>query len=239
MIVKTKAIVFSSIKYADADLIVTCFTEEFGIQSYLLRSILKSKKSSLRASFFQPLTQLDLVVTHRNKGKLEYIREAKVISPYETLHTDLIKTSLVMFLAEILKSTIREEEANPELFEFLIRSFQWLDKNEEVSNFHIYFLLRLSFYLGVFPDDSHKEYAYFNILEGRFQEFDSDSYSLKGDYIEYFKLFFNIEPDHIGHINLSKNNRADLLNFLLSYYQLHVQGFKKPKSLSILNELFS
>src|SRR5690606_4584105 len=113
MIVKTKAIVFSSIKYADADLIVTCFTEEFGIQSYLLRSILKSKKSSLRASFFQPLTQLDLVVTHRNKGKLEYIREAKVISPYETLHTDLIKTSLVMFLAEILKSTIREEEANP------------------------------------------------------------------------------------------------------------------------------
>ena len=152
MVVATKAIVFSAIKYSEADLIVSCFTESSGIKSYLLRNILKSKKGKLKASFFQPLTQLEIIADHKNKGTLEYIKEAKVYYPYQTLHTDIVKTGLVMFLAEMLKNCIREEEANEDLFAFLEQSFQWLDKNDEVANFHIFFLLQLSLYLGFFPD---------------------------------------------------------------------------------------
>ena len=84
MIVSTKAIVFSAIKYSEADLIVTCFTQKEGIKSYLLRRILKAKSGKLKASQFQLLTQLDIVAYHKNKGTLESIREAKVIYPYQT-----------------------------------------------------------------------------------------------------------------------------------------------------------
>ena len=239
MIVKTKAIVFSAIKYSEADLIVCCFTETDGIKSYLLRNILKSRKGKLKTSYFQPLTQLELVATHKNKGTLEYIREAKVAVPYQSLHTEMMKTGLVMFLSEMLRNCIREEEANPELYIFLERSFLWLDANDEVANFHIYFLLQLSHYLGFYPDASHDEFSYFNMMEGNFEPSNSSQYCVEGQKIDNFKLFFGTSWDQLGSIKLSKKSRAELLELLLTYYQLHVQGYQKPKSLAILNQLFS
>ena len=106
MLVKTKAIVISSIKYGEADLIVKCFTQSDGLKSYLLRNILKSKKGKLRTAMFQPLTQLDIEANHKDKGTLETIREAKVTYHYQTLHTDVVKSSIVLFLSEILRNAI-------------------------------------------------------------------------------------------------------------------------------------
>lgn len=239
MIVETKAIVFSAIKFSEADLIVCCFTKTDGVKSYLLRNILKSKKSKIKASYFQPLTQLELVATHKNKGSLEFIREAKVAVPYQSLHTDMMKTGLVMFLSEMLKNCIREEEANPELYSFLERSFLWLDENDSVANFHIQFLLQLSHYLGFYPDASRADLPYFNMIEGNFEQSDSGHYSLEGETVENFKVFFNISLDESALIKLSRKSRSDLLELIMTYYQLHVQGYKKPKSLDILNQLFN
>ena len=239
MVVATKAIVFSAIKYSEADLIVCAYTETAGIKSYLLRNILKSKKGKLKASYFQPLTQLEIIAEHKNKGTLEYIKEAKIHFPYTTLHTDMVKSGLVMFLSEMLKNCIREEEPNEELYSFLENSLQWLDQNNEVANFHIYFLLQLSSYLGFYPDSTNINSKYFNILEGNFQENNTNNYCLEGNYIEEFKLFFNIDFNGLNTIKLSKKNRQNILELVLAYFSLHVQGYQKPKSLAILNQLFS
>ncbi|SRX52461.1 DNA repair protein RecO [Aequorivita sp. CIP111184] len=239
MVVATKAIVFSAIKYSEADLIVSCFTEVAGIKSYLLRNILKSKKGKLKASYFQPLTQLEIIAEHKNKGTLEYIKEAKVFQPYQTLHTDIIKSGLVMFLSEMLRNCIREEEANTELYGFLENSLLWLDQNDEVANFHIFFLLQLSMYLGFYPDATNIEAKYFNIMEGNFQAVNTNNYCLEGQQIENFKNFFTVDFEFINKIKLSKNERQNLLELVLSYYSFHVQGYQKPKSLAVLNQLFS
>jgi len=239
MVVTTKAIVFSAIKYSEADLIATCFTEVAGVKSYLLRSILKSKRGKLKASYFQPLTQLELIAEHKNKGTLEYIKEAKVYHPYQTLHTDIVKSGLVMFLSEMLKNCIREEEANTELYDFLENSFLWLDQNDEVANFHIFFLLQLSIYLGFYPDATNIEKRYFNIMEGNFQATNTSNYCLEGQQIENFKHFFNLNIETLHTIKLSKKERQSLLELVLSYYSFHIQGYQKPKSLSVLNQLFS
>ncbi|AFL81036.1 DNA replication and repair protein RecO [Aequorivita sublithincola DSM 14238] len=239
MVVATKAIVFSAIKYSEADLISNCYTEVAGVKSYLLRNILKSKRGKLKSSYFQPLTQLELIAEHKNKGTLEYIKEAKVFYPYQTLHTDILKTGLVMFLSEMLKNCIREEEPNHELYTFLEQSFQWLDQNDEVANFHIFFLLQLSQYLGFYPDASNIEDEYFNIMEGNFQSKNTSNYCLEGVQIENFKLFFGINPSTLNTVKLSKKERQNLLEFILSYYSFHVQGYQKPKSLAVLMQLFS
>jgi DNA repair protein RecO (recombination protein O) len=238
MIVATKAIVFSAIKYSEADLIVTCFTKKEGIKSYLLRRILKSKSGKLKASQFQLLTQLDLVAYHKNKGTLESIREAKVISPYQTLHTNVIKTGMIMFLAEMLKNCIKEEEPNEDLFEYLENVLYWLDCHEEIANFHILFLLKLSTHLGFQPDDSNIDTQYFNLSEGCFQKEESGIYCERGQVVEDFKYFFGINFDGISAIKINKKARLDVLNLLLNYYQLHLQDYKKPKSLLVLNQLF-
>ena len=239
MVVATKAIVFSAIKYSEADLIVCCFTETVGIKSYLLRNILKSKKGKLKTSYFQPLTQLELVADHKNKGTLEYIKEARVYRPYQSLHTHIYKSGLVLFLAEMLKNCIKEEEANTEVYTFLEASMNWLDAHEEIANFHIYFLLQLSSYLGFYPDASAIEHQYFNVEEGVFQETSSNNYCLEGPEVAAFKRFFGINIDEVNAIKLTKTTRLAVLNLILKYYQFHVQGYQQPKSLVILNQLYS
>lgn len=239
MVTSTRAIVFSALKYSEADLIVTCYTEAFGIQSYMLRSILKSKKGKLRTSYFLPLTKLDLEVTHKNKGTLESIKEAKVLDPYQTLHTDVLKSSVVLFIAEMLKNCIKEEETNLPLFEYIENALFWLDGNDSVANFHILFLLKLTTHLGFYPDTSEHTNEYFNLIDGSFQNHKSNTYCERGEAVDALKQFFGINFDAIENVKLTKTARLSALNLLLTYYQLHLQGYKKPRSLSVLHQLFN
>jgi DNA repair protein RecO (recombination protein O) len=238
MIVTTKAIVFSAIKYSEADLIVSCFTESSGLKSYLLRSILKSKKGKLKPSYFQVLSQLEIVAEHKNKGTLERIQEAKVLQHYKSLHTDVIKSGMMMFLSELLKNSIQEEEINLALFQFIENSLCWLDEHDDIANFHIFFLLKLSAFLGFYPDTSHMDKPYFNLSEGNFQDSIVGAHNESGDIVEVLKQFFGIEIDALSEVKLTKSTRLAVLNLLLVYYQLHLQGFKNPKSLLVLNQLF-
>lgn len=239
MQVSTRALVFSALKYAEADLIVTCFTEDYGLKTYLLRGVLKSKKGKLRASLFQPLTLLQLEAYHKNKGTLERISEAKVLQAYHSLHTEVVKSSIVMFLAEMLKNSIQEEEANPDLFEYITSALQWLDLHDAVANFHLLFLLKLTTYLGFYPDTTNQEFPFFNLMEGNFQKQAFGDYSHEGEAVETIKGFFGINFDALNEKKTTKNQRIEALNLLLLYYQLHLQGYKKPKSLLVLNQLFN
>ncbi|QIE60056.1 DNA repair protein RecO [Rasiella rasia] len=238
MVVTTKAIVLSTLKYGESDLIAHCFTETDGRKSYLLKRVLKSKRGALKPSQFIPLTQLEIVANHKNKGTLEYIKEAKVYSPYQSLHTNVVKSSLVMFLSEILKDTIQEEEKNSPLFQFLTASFNWLDSGDSYANFHILFLLKLTQYLGFYPDTSEGVSTYFNIMDGRLQNTYANQYCEEGAHVLIFQQFFGIKFEALSQINITKIERLEVLNLLMRYYQIHLQGFKKPKSLEILNQLF-
>ncbi len=239
MVETTNAIVFSSIKYAEADLIVTCFTQNCGLKTYLLRGVLKSKKGKLKASYFLPLTQLEIVAYHKNKGTLDRISEAKVTHPYATVHTEIVKSTLALFLAEMLKNTVQEEEENAVLFEYIEASLQWLDHHDSIANFHILFLLKLTEYLGCYPDTSNSHLQYFNLAEGLFEKDDVSIYSYTGAIIDNFKRFFGINFDGLAEIKLTKKERFDVLNLVLDYYQLHLQAFRKPKSIAVLNQLFN
>ena len=239
MQVTTKAIVFSAIKYGDTSLIVKAFTASDGIKSYLLRGVLTSKKGKLKTAYFQPLTQLEIVAIHRNKGTLETLREAKVYYHYQSLYSDMAKNAMTLFLAELLVNSIREEEQNEELFEFLEASFQWLDMHKDVANFHLFFMLSITKFLGFYPDVYQIDKPYFDLLEGEFVSVESLNPMLRGENIYYFKTFLGINFDTIHNVKMKKTNRQELLKSLILYFELHLQGFRKPKSLAVLNEVFN
>jgi len=239
MRVTTKAIVFSALKYGDTSLIVKAFTASDGIKSYLLRGVLASKKGKLKTAYFQPLMQLEIVATHKNKGTLERISEVKVCYHYQTLHTQIVKNALTLFLAEMLGNSIFEEECNEDLFSFLEATLQWLDTHDDISNFHLYFLLLLTKYLGFYPDTSEVMLPYFDLLEGVFSSTLGLNPMLQGDNLTYFKKFLGTNFDTFHSIKMKKINRQQLLQSLILYFELHLQGFRKPKSLAILNEVFS
>lgn len=238
MQVTTKAIILTSLKYGDTSLIVKAFTLSDGLKSYLLKGVLSAKKGKLKAAYFLPLSQLEIVASHRNKGSLESIRDAKVHYHYQTLHTQVLKNALTLFLAEMLSNAIYEEEMNIPLFNYVETTLQWLDIHDDVANFHLYFLLVLTKYLGFYPDTQNQDAEYFDLLEGEFVSMPALNPMIQGQNLIFFKEILGTNFDELGSIKMGKNNRQELLKSIILFYELHLQGFRKPKSLAILNEVF-
>jgi len=245
MIVKSKAIVLTSLKYSDTDVIVKCFTEE-GIKSYLLKRILKPKgkkprnaPGQLNTAYFQPLTQLNITANHNNKGNLNSIREAGISYMYQSVSTDIYKQSIALFLAEVLALSLKEEERNKILFQYIETAFIWLDNHNSIANFHLLFLLNLSKYLGFYPESKNINANYFDLVEGIYCNYKPLNNYVLGENLIYFKSLIGIKFDDIERLELNSRSRKIVLNILLEYYELHLPGFKKPKSLNVLNEVFN
>ena len=238
MLVSTEAISLNYIKYSETSIIVKCFTKSNGIKSYLLKGIRTSKKKKINIGFFQPLTQLELDANHRNNGNLESIRSVKIINPYKTIHLDIFKNCIVMFLSEVLSKSIKEEEKNFALFNFLKHSMVWLDQSERFSNFHIHFLIKLLTFLGISPDLSNQNFDSFNMIDGIFCQYDRSEYCVEGEIVSHFKIFLGTDFDNqVKEVNTSVK-RKKLIEFLIKYMQIHLSDFKRPTSLNILYELF-
>lgn len=239
MLITTDAIVLSKLKYNDNDLIVKCYTEELGVLSFLLRGILKSKKGNSKAAYFQLLTQLQIVIIHKNKHSLHSIKEAKLSYLYSSLHSNVLKSSIVMFLSEVLSNILKEEEQDEALYSYLENTLLWLDSESEYSNFHLLFLLKLTKYLGFYPDESNNEYPFFNLSEGKFESKSTNKYTISGKNLTLLKRLLGTNFDAIYEVKISSKQRQAFLSIMLLYFELHLGGFKTPKSLKIFNQVFN
>lgn len=236
MHVKTKAIVISSIKYQEKSLIVKCFTLSDGLKSYFIRDAFSSRKSSQKIAYFQPMTILEIEAVHNNKGTLEYFKDIKVALPFHSIHSNIFKSTIVMFISEILHHAIHEEEKNEPLFLFLETALHWLDNHDEISNFHLILMLETTKYLGFYPNTSDTDLKYFEMIEGAFTALHAIT-SLTEHETDLFKKLIDLRFDN-GQKNFNVIERQLLLKILIDYYILHLEGFKKPKSLDILKEVF-
>ncbi|KAF2341182.1 DNA repair protein RecO [Flavobacterium tistrianum] len=237
MLVKTKAIVISSLKFQEKSLIVKCFTLSSGLKSYFVRDAFSSRKASQKIAYFQPFSILEIEAVHKNKGTLENFKEIKTAIPFQSIHTDIVKSTMVMFLSEMLHYSIQEEEKNEQLFLFLETALTWLDHHNEISNFHLILLLEITKYLGFYPDLSDISLPFFEMNEGIFTLFQNGSV-LSEHETNLFKKLLELKFDNdqkVFHVL----ERQILLRILIDYYSLHLEGFKKPKSLEILKEVFS
>ncbi|MDH3322341.1 MAG: DNA repair protein RecO [Flavobacteriaceae bacterium] len=238
MLISIKAIVLTSLKFGETDLIVKCFTEE-GVKTYLLKRILKSKSKKVNIAYFQPLTQLKITAVHNNKGHLNSIREARISYLYGSVHSNVYKQSIALFLAEVLSYSLQEEEKNPTLFQYIETAFIWLDSHDITANFHILFLLNLTKYLGFYPELKDKNARYFDLSEGYFTNIKPLNSFVSGEKLILFKSIIGINFDVIERLQLNAKSRTMVLDMILEYYELHLPGFKKPKSLHVLKEVFN
>ncbi|MBL0736515.1 DNA repair protein RecO [Flavobacterium sp. GN10] len=237
MLVKTKAIVISSLKFQEKSLIVKCFTLSSGLKSYFVRDAFSSRKASQKIAYFQPFSILEIEAVHKNKGTLENFKEIKSAVPFQSIHTDIVKSTMVMFLSEMLHYSIQEEEKNEQLFLFLETALTWLDHHDEIFNFHLILLLEITKYLGFYPDLSENNLPFFEMNEGVFIHFQSGNV-LSEHETNLFKKLLELKFDNdqkVFHVL----ERQILLKIIIDYYSLHLEGFKKPKSLEILKEVFS
>lgn len=237
MLIKTKAIVISSLKYQEKSLIVKCFTFSDGLKTYFVRDAYSSKKASQKIAYFQPLSILEIEAVHKNKGTLENFKEIKIHQPFHSIHSNIAKSTIVLFLSEILHHSIHEEEKNESLFTFLETALLWLDNHNEIANFHLILMLEITKYFGFYPDISEANLNYFDVNAGNFTAFQNIS-SLTEHETNLFKKLINLKFDSTHKI-FHVIERQLVLKMLIDYYTIHIDGFKPPKSLEVLKEVFS
>lgn len=241
MIAKTQGIVFHQIKYSESSLIVKIFTREFGIQSYLVKGV-RSKKSKISPALLQHLSLVDIVASHKEKSNLHYIQEIRSAHQYTSIPYDMTKSSITLFVNELLLKAIREEEANTDLFDFIFKSMQWLDlATENYVNFHLIFAVQLSRYLGFYPRGIYSPSTpYFDLEEGCFENRRPIHHNyLEGQESEKWSMLTDLSLDGIAIVKLNNLERNILLDQIVQYFQLHLPNFGKLKSLDVLRTVLS
>jgi DNA repair protein RecO (recombination protein O) len=241
MLQKTRGIVFKVTDYGDNSVVVQIFTEKFGLQSYLINGVKKSK-ARISRNMLQPLHLLDLVVYHKNTGSIQRIKELKNDPVLQTIPYDIVKSSIVLFLNEVLYKAIKQNAPDEFLFNYIFHSLQWLDEQDShIVNFHLVFLTGLTRFLGFFPDATHDtDAAYFDMKNGVFTKYKPESLQyMSPPHTQNFYQLLHCKFETIGTLKISNEERRYLVTHLLEYYALHIEGFGSIRSHEILEEVLS
>jgi DNA repair protein RecO (recombination protein O) len=239
---KTKGIVLRSIKYGETSLVVTIFTELFGIQTYMVNGVRTSKKSSAKANHFQPTAILDLVVYHSDNKTMQRIKEFSWAVLYSKLLSDVIKNSIASFMAELIQKCLKQPEPNSDLFNFCEESFLQLDQANKIvaANFALFFTLHLTHFFGFrMTDNFSSDNMVLDLQEGNFIDHQpAHPYFIDGKNAELTAQLLKVmQPHELEEFKLNQEIRRVLLLRYLEYYALHIPEFGQMKTLMVLHEV--
>ena len=241
----TKGIVLRTVKYGETSLVVSIFTELFGIQSYLVNGVRTStRKGSGKANLFQPSAILDMVIYHNELKQLQRIKEFKWAHLYQHILSDIRKNAVAVFMVELLTKCLKQPEANPDLFHFTEDAFLHLDQSDNAiaANFPLFFALHLAVFFGFRIDDTYSEKKpVLDLQEGSFvEEQPHYPHFLEGKQAEITSQLLKVmQPEELADIKLNHDFRRNLLYAYEKYYALHIQDFGSMRTLSVLREIVS
>lgn len=240
MLTKTQAIVLHSLKYGETRLIVDMFTRSHGRLSFIV-SMPKTPKGRMKMQLFQPLTLLEVEADVRPRASLQKLRDMRLAHPFTTIPFEPDKLSVSLFIAEFLCYALRGEQQNTPLFDYIADSLLWLDSREDrYANFHMVFLMRLSRFLGFYPNlEDYTPGDCFDLRESVFctlppvhRDF------LQPQEAEKLQLMMRMDFPTMHLFRMSHNERNRLLEIALVYYRLHLPDFPQLQSLAVLQEMY-
>jgi DNA repair protein RecO (recombination protein O) len=241
----TKGIVLKSVKYGETSVIASIYTELFGVQSYMVKGVRQmTKKSQGKAGLFQPGAMLQMEVYHNDLKHLQFIKEYSWAYLYDKVFFDVVRNSVAMYVIELLQHSLKEPEANPELFYLIEDTLKQLDRGSDllVANLPLYFTLHLGGELGFQIQGSFsKQTPVLDLQEGMFMaEAPMHPFHISGEAASYASRISNIQfYNDLETISMPRLQRRELLESLQQYFALHVAGFGTLRSLEILQEVLS
>lgn len=239
MLQKTEAVMLKNILYQESSSIVSLYTRDFGLKSYIIKGGRKPT-AKIRSSIFQPLQLLDLVTSHNPKSTLDFIRECVVLADLTLLREDIVKMSLVFFLTEIINLSLKEENPNAEIYDFIKNSVLYINNEESkhLRDFHLYFLYHFATMLGFEPMNNYDNLTpYFNITKGTFIS-DLDAQTLNvADSLLLHNYFTAAKTNEYIPFTNRAENRKKLITLMVSFYESHITAGRKISSHLMLSEI--
>ena len=246
MIHKTKGIVIKSVRYGETSLVVTVFTELFGVQTYMVNGVRTQKKSGSKAAHFQPSSLLDMEVYHSEQRTMHRIKECSWNYLYKNILSDVVKNSIAMFMIELLQKTLKQPEQNNDLFYFCEDALQQLDEAPApiAANFALFFSLQLPQFFGfrfsnIDFDLTGDDELYLDLQEGIFTPVAPTHpfYIEKEGALITSELLKIMQPNELDQVKMNHHKRRLLLLKYMDYYALHIQDFGAIKTLQVLHEV--
>lgn len=241
MLCKSESIVLRSIKYGEQRLIVDMFTRSHGRLAFGV-PLPKSTKGRLKKQYFQPLTLLTTECDVRPEQQLQKLREASLLAPLSSLQQEPAKLALALFTAEFLYHALKGEQHNEPLFDYLRSSIEWLDGTTGgFANFHLVLLMRVSRFLGFYPNvASASPTDYFDLRGACFCSVPPPHHDyLMPQEAAHIGLLMRMDYPSMHLFRLSRSQRNRILELLLLFYRLHLPDFPELRSVAVLHDLFS
>ena len=239
MLIKTQGIIFRAIKYSETSIITDIYTQTKGLRTYIISGV-RSKKSKVSASLLQLMSLVDIVAYHREDKDISRLKEIRPAVVYRSIPFDVFKGTVGLFMIEVAQKSIREQEENEPLFHYIFDSFCFLDESQQsISNLHLHFMLHLTIYLGFRPAGVYDEKTpYFDLEEGYFTSPNlPHSNYLEAEQSRLLFELLEIDRNHAHTVKMTRNQRNQLLENLLLFYQLHIENFSTINSYAVLKEV--
>jgi DNA repair protein RecO (recombination protein O) len=238
---KTKALVLRTVKYGETSMIVTLFTQLYGLQSYMVNGVRTGSKGYAKAVYFQPGALLDVVVYHNELKNLQRIKEYKWDYLYEHIFSDVFKNAVSVFMVELLSKCLKEPEPNNELYDFVEDAFIHLDKSDAATtaNFPIYFAIHLAVFFGFRISDEHVNGSFLDLQEGIFTDTQPHHpYYLEENEAACIAGFLKaLHPQDLTDIKMNREARRKIIAAIENFYALHISEFGTMKTLPVLREI--
>ena len=233
---KIQGIVLQSIRYGDSSLIVKVFTRNYGLKSYMVKGAL-NRNSQNRVALFQNLNLINYIgVEKANRGTLGYMKDVQLSFVYQSLPLVMNKSAIMMYVSELLSKTITEQEQNEALYDFVVRSLQWLDLVEkDYANFPLFFTLELTRHLGFYPKSNRKDGYCFDMMEGSFvPDYPLHPYYFDVESAALLSRLLDVGIDEACGLPLRVSHRRELLDNLIVFMRLHAPVRKDFQSHEVL-----
>ena len=241
MLHNTQGIVLRTVKYGETSVIVSVFTEKFGLQSYIVSGVRTTGKNN-KSQYFQPSALLELQVYHNELKSLQRIKDVKWSVLLTNIFSDIFKNAVAIYAVELLTKCLKQPEVNDDLFRFCTDFLKELNDSKPAiaANMPLYFAIHFTAFLGLKIEDNFSESnPYFDFKEGKFTSRNElNVIADKETNFHLAELLKTLKPIDLEEIKLSQQRRALLLNELEKYYTWHVPDFGKLKSISVLRQLF-
>ena len=237
---KARGVVLHTVRYGDSSLVVYLYTDGHGRQTYLVQGVRSARSKGNKAALFQPMFVLEYEGVVPKHGEMHRLKDTAAAFPLTSLPFDVRKSTIALFMAEVLYRLIRETEANPHLFAFIEQAVQALDAMDEgVSNFHLWFLVKLSYFLGFYPGNGYTENNFFDIMRGEFTMLPpTHRMAMERDEARLLGRLMEIRIDELETLALNRVRRVAFLNALLTFIGYHADTIHAVKSIDILREVF-
>lgn len=233
----TKGIVFQAIKYKDNQIIARIYTEKFGLKAFIIR-VGKTNKSII-LPIIQPFNLVDIEVRIKENSSIQQIKSIRLATPFIEIPFDPIKSTIVLFLNEIVNKTVAEDYHNDELFTFLEYGLLTLDQTSHPANFHLWFLFELTRQYGFYPAIDDESDPYFDLMQGQSTSMrPAHPHYLEGQAYRTWQTLADKRWPEIERLAFSGEERSGMLEHLVRYMQLHLDNTKEIRSLAVLKETF-